>query len=134
MALAGGINLVLTTTSSEMLQAAGLLSNACKSFDASANGYCRSEACGMVVLKRLNTVAPGERVYAVIRGSAVNHGGKGHGLGVPDAMAQEAVLRAAYEDAKLDPKKVRAVIYGILLLLVTLSFYLTGSQFVVECR
>ena len=66
-----------------------------------------TQGCGMVVLKRLSrAVADGDRVYAVIRGSAVNHDGKTTSLTAPNPLAQEAVLRAAYRDAKISPSQV----------------------------
>ncbi len=62
----------------------------------------------MVVLKRLSrAIADGDRVYAVIRGSAVNHDGKTASMTAPNPVAQEAVLRAAYLDAKINPSEVR---------------------------
>lgn len=63
-----------------------------------------------MVLKRLSrALADGDRVYAVIRGSAVNHDGKTTSLTAPNPLAQEAVLRAAYRDAKISPSQVRYV-------------------------
>ncbi len=80
----------------------------CKTFDASANGYVRGEGCGMVVLKRLSdAVAAGDRILAVIRGSAVNHDGRSNGLSAPNGPAQEAVIRAALADAGLAPHGYR---------------------------
>lgn len=110
MALAGGVNLLLTPASSALLDDAGLLSQeaACRSFDAEADGYCRGEACGVVVLRRLaHAVEAGDRIYAVIRGSAVQHDGGAATLGVPNAAAQEDLLRAAYRAANVEPKQVR---------------------------
>ncbi|GEM_PF-1774442 len=68
----------------------------CRTFDASANGYVRGEGCGVVVLKRLSeAVADGDRIWAVIRGAAVNHGGAGAGLTVPNTPALEQVADTA---------------------------------------
>ena len=76
----------------------------CKTFDAAADGYVRGEGCGMVVLKRLSdALADGDRILAVIRGSAVNHDGRSNGLSAPNGPAQEAVIRAALADAGLAP-------------------------------
>ena len=68
----------------------------CKTFDAAADGFVRGEGCGVVVLKRLgDAVADGDRILAVIRGTAVNQDGPSSGLTAPNGPAQEAVIRAA---------------------------------------
>src|SRR5690606_15628648 len=79
----------------------------CKAFDDSANGFVRSEGCGMLVLKRLRDAeADGDRILAVLRGSAVNQDGRSSGLTVPNGAAQVAVIRAALEAAGLRPEDV----------------------------
>ena len=79
----------------------------CKTFDAAADGYVRGEGCGMIVLRRLaDAVADGDRIQAVIRGSAVNHDGRSGGLTAPNGPAQEAVIRAALANAGLEPADV----------------------------
>jgi acyl transferase domain-containing protein/acyl carrier protein len=112
MALAGGVNLILSPLGLTVLSKAGMLSpdGRSKPFDASADGYGRGEGCGVVVLKRLSDAqAAGDRILAVIRGSAVNHGGAASGLTVPNGHAQEAVLRAALRDARVSPADVDLV-------------------------
>jgi iturin family lipopeptide synthetase A len=79
----------------------------CKSFDAEANGFVRSEGAGAVVLKPLaQAISDGDPIYAVIRGSAVNQDGRSNGLTAPNREAQEQVIRAAFEQAHLDPTGV----------------------------
>ena len=71
---------------------AGMLSpdGRCATFDAAANGYVRGEGCGIVVLKRLaDAEAEGDRIWAVVRGSALNQDGASQGLTVPSGPAQE---------------------------------------------
>jgi acyl transferase domain-containing protein/acyl-CoA synthetase (AMP-forming)/AMP-acid ligase II/NADPH:quinone reductase-like Zn-dependent oxidoreductase/acyl carrier protein len=112
LALAGGVNAILSPSLAINFSKAGLMAadGRCKPFDARADGYVRGEGCGVVVLKRLSdAVAAGDRVYAVIRGSAVNHDGRTNGLMAPSRRAQEAVLRAAYRDAGLPPQAVQYV-------------------------
>lgn len=109
MALAGGVNLLLSPETSLFLHYGQALSGTgrCRTFDASADGYVRAEGCGVVVLKRLqNAIADGDRICAVIRGSAINHDGQSSGLTVPSGKAQEAVLRTALQAACIDPLDV----------------------------
>ncbi len=102
LALAGGVQAILNRRIYELRAEAMMLSpdGQCKTFDASANGYVRGEGCGVVVLKRLSEAkADGDRIWAVIRGSAVNHGGASAGLTVPHTPALEQVMRTALADA-----------------------------------
>ena len=78
LAIVGGVQAILNGRVFELRAASMMLSpdGQCKAFDASANGYVRGEGCGVVVLKRLSDAeADGDPIWAVIRGSAVNHGG-----------------------------------------------------------
>ncbi|MGV9214144.1 type I polyketide synthase [Micromonospora sp. RB23] len=98
VALAGGVNVMVRPTVHLAMSAAGALSpdGRCKTFDASADGYGRGEGAGVVVLKTLaQAERDGDRVYAVIRGSAVNHNGASGGLTVPGGEAQEELIRTA---------------------------------------
>ena len=82
----------------------------CKTFDARADGYVRSEGCGMIVLKRLtDAVADGDQVLAVIRGTALNQDGRSAGMTAPNGRAQEDVMRQALADAGLTPRDVAYV-------------------------
>jgi acyl transferase domain-containing protein/acyl carrier protein len=112
MALAGGVNLVLLPESNIILSKARMLSpdGRCKTFDARADGYVRSDGCGMVVLKRLSdALADGDRVLAVIRGSAINQDGRSSGLTVPNGPAQEALIREALAVSDLAPADISYV-------------------------
>ena len=69
MALAGGVNLIFRPENSIMMSKGGFLSpdGYCKSFDARANGYVRSEGVGVVVLKPLEQAQKdGDRIYACL--------------------------------------------------------------------
>ncbi|WP_437819490.1 type I polyketide synthase [Sorangium sp. So ce1078] len=112
MALAGGVNLLLSPHASVMVAKGQALApdGRCKSFDARANGFVRGEGCGVVVLKRLSdALAAGDRVLALVRGSAVNQDGKSTGLTAPNVLAQQALLREALADARLAPADVDVV-------------------------
>ncbi len=109
MALAGGVNMLLLPTIMVGFTKGGFISKdgRCKSFDAEANGYVRSEGAGLILLKPLaEALADGDSIYAVIRSSAVNQDGCSNGLAAPNAKAQEAVLREAYLRAGINTSLV----------------------------
>ncbi len=108
-AMAGGVNVMLSPEASVFLSSAKALApdGRCKTFDAAADGYSRSEGCGMLVLRRLSDAqAANDRILAVIRGSAVNHGGAGSGLTVPNGQAQRDVIRQALTNAGVTPRDI----------------------------
>ncbi|SPM37844.1 polyketide synthase [Mycobacterium numidiamassiliense] len=108
-ALVGGTNLLLSPGASIACSRWGMLSpeGQCKSFDAGADGYVRSEGAGVVVLKRLSDAQrDGNRILAVVRGSAVNQDGASSGVTVPNGPAQQALLRQALSTAKLTPADI----------------------------
>ncbi len=110
LALAGGVNVILEPSVSIGYSRSKMLSpdGRSKFGDAKANGYVRSEGVGIVVLKRLSdAIADGDRIYAVIRGSAVNNDGRSSELLVaPGVQSQIRLLREAYENAGVDPSQV----------------------------
>jgi acyl transferase domain-containing protein/NADPH:quinone reductase-like Zn-dependent oxidoreductase/acyl carrier protein len=109
IALVGGVNRILSPEFSINFSQARMLApdGRCKTFDHRADGFVRSEGCGVIVLKRLtDAIAAGDAVLAVIRGSAVNQDGRSSGLTVPNGPAQQAVMRQALAQASLDPADV----------------------------
>src|SRR5262249_41787599 len=79
----------------------------CRTFDAGANGFVRGEGCGVLVLKRLSDAQrDGDRIWAVIRGSAGNQDGRSTGLTAPNVLAQQRLLREALGAARADPAHV----------------------------
>eukprot|EP01034_Spumella_vulgaris_P030701 gene30701-37955_t len=101
-AVVAGVNLMLAPFVSVAYARAGMTSpdGKCHTFDESANGYCRGEGCGAIVMKRLSdAVRDGDRIYAVVKGSAVLQDGKSASLTAPNGQAQEALMRAALSDA-----------------------------------
>ncbi|WP_225849093.1 type I polyketide synthase [Streptomyces sp. HPF1205] len=104
LALAGGVNVITSPRIALSFSQGGLMAadGRCKPFDHRADGYVRSEGVGVIVLKPLpRAVADGDRIYAVIRGGAVNQDGRTNGLTAPGGPSQEAVLRAACRSAGL---------------------------------
>ncbi|MCW5256845.1 acyltransferase domain-containing protein [Verminephrobacter aporrectodeae subsp. tuberculatae] len=112
LAIAGGVNLVLSADHGDILAQARMLSadGHCHTFDQSANGYVRGEGCGFVVLKRLHAAQrDGDRVLAVIRGSAVNQDGRSNGLTAPNGTAQRQLIRTALKRAGIGPGSIGLV-------------------------
>ncbi len=112
LALAGGVNVILTPAISINHSRARMLApdGRCKTFDASADGFVRSEGCGLVVLKRLScALADGDLILAQIRGSAINQDGRTSGLTVPNGRAQQKVIREALALAGLSASDVSYV-------------------------
>ncbi len=109
LAIAGGVQAILNSRIFELRADSMMLSpdGQCKAFDSSANGYVRGEGCGVVVLKRLRDAeADGDRIWGVIRGAAVNHGGASIGLTVPHEPALEKVIEAALSQAGIPASDV----------------------------
>ena len=112
LALAGGVCLHLLPEHYVGLARLGMLSpdGRCKALDADANGFVPSEGCGMVVLKRLtDALVEGDRIYAVIRGSAINQDGRTNSLTAPSGLAQQDVVSAALRNAQVPPSAISYV-------------------------
>ncbi|MFI5685201.1 SDR family NAD(P)-dependent oxidoreductase [Streptomyces sp. NPDC051636] len=108
-ALAAGVNLLLSPAITASFEQAGALAadGRCKPFDAAADGITRGEGCGVVVLKRLTDAErDGDRILAVIKGTAVNSDGRSAGLMAPNPAAQESLLRSALRNARVDADSI----------------------------
>jgi acyl transferase domain-containing protein len=111
-AIAGGVNLILAPEATIAYCKTRMLSptGQCRTFDASADGYVRGEGCGLVVLKTLSSAkAAGDRILAVIGGTAVNQDGRSSGLTAPNGLAQQALIRQALTTAGILPSEVSLV-------------------------
>ncbi|HYI02350.1 type I polyketide synthase, partial [Hyalangium sp.] len=109
LALAGGVNLVLHPEYHVYLSRTRMMARdgRCKAFDARADGFVRSEGCGVVVLKRLSeALRDGDRILGVLRGTAANNDGRSSGLTAPNMIAQQAVLREALRNAGLSASDI----------------------------
>ena len=112
LALAAGVNLLLSPELSVTFSGAGMLSadGRCRTFDAAAAGYVRGEGGGVVVVKRLaDAIAAHDNILALVRGTAVNQDGASNGLTAPNGLAQEAVMRRALAEARLQAHEVSYV-------------------------
>ncbi|KAL7939401.1 hypothetical protein V8C35DRAFT_326452 [Trichoderma chlorosporum] len=111
-ALALGVN---TMSSPDMYSGLGRAhflspSGQCKPFDKSADGYCRGEGCGGVVVKRLaDAVAEGDHIYGVIRGIDVNQCGAAKSITHPHAATQEALFRSVIKKSRVTPDSINVV-------------------------
>ncbi|MDX9860533.1 MAG: aminotransferase class III-fold pyridoxal phosphate-dependent enzyme, partial [Rhodospirillales bacterium] len=109
VALAGGISLILSPDSTVALCKVKALAadGRSRAFDDDATGYGRGEGGGLLVLKRLDDARrDGDRIQAVLAGSAVNHDGRSNGLTAPNGLAQQQVIRDALADAGLSPDAI----------------------------
>ena len=112
LALAGGCALMMEPSGTVSASAQGMLSPTGRSraFDVAADGFVRSEACAVVLLKRLpDALADGDRILAVVRGTAVNQDGRSPTITMPSLEAQVAVYRAALAAASVDANTVGVV-------------------------
>ncbi|EUC42946.1 hypothetical protein COCMIDRAFT_102167 [Bipolaris oryzae ATCC 44560] len=109
MAIAGGVNIISSVHNYLNLGKAGFLSptGQCKPFDESADGYCRGEGAGLVVLKPLKqALADGDQVLAVISGSSTNQGGLSENLTLTHPPAQVDLYKSVLKGAKMSPRHV----------------------------
>lgn len=109
MAIAGGVNILLSPDYFVEFYKNGMLSKEgkCKAFDKTADGYVRGEGMGLLLLKPLSAaIRDNDQIYAVIKGSAVNHDGRTNGLSAPSPQSQAEVIKQAYENAGVHPETV----------------------------
>jgi acyl transferase domain-containing protein len=112
LALAGGVNIITGMHNYFDLAKAGFLSptGQCKPFDAGADGYCRADGAGLVVLKRLSeALANGEQVLGVITGVATNQGGLSSSITVPHSPSQIDLYQQVVNQSGLSPSDVSYV-------------------------
>lgn len=110
MAMAGGVNALLTPDASIGFSKATMLSPSgqCFAFDDRANGYVRGEGAGMFVIKTLaNALRDGDRVYCTIRAAVINQDGHTSSMTVPGVETQAKMLEDAFSKAGIEPKQVR---------------------------
>lgn len=112
LALAGGVNTLISGIMNTAGAALGMFSptGCCHSFDVAADGFVRSEGSAVVLLKRLpDALRDGDRIHAVIRGTAANHDGRTKTISRPSLEAQANAYRAALANAGVDPVTVGMV-------------------------
>lgn len=110
LALAGGVNAILSPVNSLLLCKGKVLApdGRCKSFSAEADGFARGEGCGVIALKRRSDAErDGDRILAVIRGSAIGHNGQNAGLTAPSGKSQQQMISRALAKARLSPADIQ---------------------------
>ncbi|MGY0654664.1 polyketide synthase PksL [Bacillus subtilis] len=108
-AFAGGVNVSIHPNKYLMLGQNKFMSSKgrCESFGQGGDGYVPGEGVGAVLLKPLSkAVEDGDHIYGIIKGTAINHGGKTNGYSVPNPNAQADVIKKAFVEAKVDPRTV----------------------------
>lgn len=111
-AFVGGVNLILSPDVYISFTKSGMLSEdgKCKTFSDKANGYVRGEGVGILMLKPLKSaIRDGNVIYAVVKGTAVNHGGRTNSMTAPNPKAQADVIKKAIEDSGLDFKRINYI-------------------------
>ncbi|KUI69012.1 Conidial yellow pigment biosynthesis polyketide synthase [Cytospora mali] len=111
-ALAGGVNVISSPDMYLGLARAHFLNQTgqCKPFDQDADGYCRGEGCGMVVLKRKSqAIHDGDRILGIIRGIGVNQCGESKSITHPDHATQSALFRSTLQRSHLSPSAISVV-------------------------
>ncbi|SFM59241.1 Acyl transferase domain-containing protein [Chitinophaga sp. YR627] len=109
VAIAGGVNVSIHPNKYLMLGQGGFASSKgrCESFGVGGDGYVPGEGVGAVLLKPLSrAIADGDHIYGVIRGSAINHGGKTNGYTVPNPQAQSSLISHALQNAGIDARTI----------------------------
>lgn len=112
VAIAGGVNLSVHPNKYLALTEAKFTSSdgRCRTFGAGGDGYVPGEGVGALMLKRLSkAVADDDHIYGVIKGSAINHGGRTNGYTVPNPTAQAAVIARALKHSNVDPRRISCI-------------------------
>ncbi len=109
LAIAAGINIILTSRVHRACHRGGMLSKdgRCKTFDRSANGIVRSEGYGALLLKPYGqAVRDGDPIYGMIKKAVINHDGQSNSLRAPNMNAQRELIKSTYEDPNRTPETV----------------------------
>lgn len=109
MAIAGGVNVSVHPNKYLLLSQNNFLSGngRCNSFGEGGDGYVPGEGVGAILLKPLDrAVEDHDHIYALVKSSAINHGGKTNGYTVPNPVFQAEVIREAYKKADINPRTI----------------------------
>lgn len=108
-AIAGGVNLSIHPNKYLTLGRGKFVSSVgkCQTFGKDGDGYTPGEGVGAIILKsRKKAIQDGDHIYGIIRGTAVNHGGKTNGYTVPNPHAQTSVIKRAIAQSGINPRAI----------------------------
>lgn len=111
-AIAGGVNVSVHPNKYLALSEHNFISSngKCNTFGEGGDGYIPGEGVGAILLKPVSkAIMDGDHIYGVVKGAAVNHGGKTHGYTVPNPNAQAEVIKRALKNADVDPQTISYV-------------------------
>ena len=111
-ALIGGVSLMCTPTNTVAYYKTGMISkqSCCKTFSKDADGYVRGEGGGLMLIKPLSkALRDNDNIYAVVKGSAVNHGGNANSLSSPNPQSQAELIAAAFKEGNICPDTVNYI-------------------------
>jgi 3-oxoacyl-(acyl-carrier-protein) synthase/enoyl-CoA hydratase/carnithine racemase/acyl carrier protein/NADP-dependent 3-hydroxy acid dehydrogenase YdfG/SAM-dependent methyltransferase len=109
MAVAGGVNVTIHPNKYLYLSQLNFMSSEgkCRAFGEGGDGFVPGEGVGAIILKPLQrAVADGDRIYAVVKGSSLNHGGYASGYTVPNPHAQGDVILETLQKCNIDPRTI----------------------------
>ena len=112
MAIAGGVNVSIDANKYSILSSSQFISGDghCQSFGEGGDGYIPGEGVGAVILKKLSDAEKdNNHIYGIIKGSALNHGGKTNGYTVPNPIAQASAISRALKESKTDARHISFV-------------------------
>ncbi|KAL8893769.1 MAG: hypothetical protein Q9192_004942, partial [Flavoplaca navasiana] len=111
-AIAGGVNTISSPDMYLGLDRGHFLSptGGCRPFDASADGYCRAEGCGVFILKRYaDALQENDKIYGLIKGIELNQSGNAHSITHPHSETQVQLFQRLLQKSKIEPSTISAV-------------------------
>jgi acyl transferase domain-containing protein len=111
-AVAGGANILTASDLFAGLSRGGFLSltGGCKTFDDAADGYCRGDAVGTAVMKRMeDAIADNDNILAVIKAVATNHSSRAISITHPDSKTQQTLFQTVLRRSNLTPNDIDVI-------------------------
>lgn len=82
----------------------------CRPFDASADGYCRAEGCGVFILKRYtDAIQENDQIYGLIKGVELNQSGNAHSITHPHSETQVQLFQRLLLNSKIEPSTISVI-------------------------